>query len=47
MCGQNLEVCRPFNYKYFPVLLFTMYKVALAFVFVEEFLMCDHSSESY
>jgi len=34
--------------QYFPVVLFIMlYKVALSFEFVDKFLKCDHSNESY
>ena len=34
--------------QYFPVVLFIMlYKVLLAFEFVNEILKCDHSNESY
>ena len=34
--------------QYFPVVLFIMlYKVVLAFEFVDEMVKCDHSNESY
>ena len=34
--------------QYFPVVLFIMlYKMILAFEFVNEILKCDHSNESY
>ena len=33
--------------QYFPVVLFTLYKVVLSFESLDEILKCDHANESY
>ena len=48
MKSRTVNILMKANEQYFPVALFIMlYKVVLAFKYVDEILKCDHSSESY
>ena len=48
MKSLSVKIQKKATEQYFPVVLFIMlYKVVLTFKYVDEFLRCDHSNESY